>query len=376
MMKTLKYIIFSLTIVLSLSSCKKKSSPKVSVEQETNDLIKIAKGQFDEGKFKTNTPQLQDFNEVIELNGFVDLPPKNKASVATLLEGYVKSINLLVGDHVKKGQTVLVIEAPRLIDLQQNYLEVKEKLAFLKNDFERQQTLFNEKISSQKKYLLAESAYRSSLATQTGLKNKLLLYGVNISEVERGNFSKRIRVRAPISGTISKINIVKGDFISPSQALLELINNTQMHIELQAFERDIPKIKKGQDILFKIPDSSQETYSAKVHLVGASVDQRSKTVSVIGRINKKQNFVLGMFIEASIIIKTSKQLAVVKEAVIKEGESSYVLLLKNKNADFYEFEPHEVTVIQDDGVYISLKEMDDLKDKQILSKGASMFNKD
>lgn len=377
-MKTVKYIIFSLAIVVSLLGCKEKTTTEVVAEQAKDHLVKIAIEQFESGKFEIQKPQLQDFKESIELNGFIDVPPKSKASVATLIEGYVKSSNLLEGDQVKKGQYLLSIESPSLIDAQQQYLEVKEQLTYLKNDFERQKTLFEENISSQKKFLLAKSSYRSSLAKFTGLENKLQLYGINLSEVAKGNFSKIIRINAPISGVVSKINIVKGDFVSPSQALLELINTDHMHLKLQAFEREIHKIKKGQEIRFKIPESSQEAYPGKVHLVGATVNQQTKTVAIHGHINEehKQNLVSGMYVEAAVIIKTDRLLAIDKEAIIKDEGGTYVLLLKNINDDFYNFETLEVTVIQEGEQYTTLGEMDQLKDAQLLTKGAFMFNKD
>lgn len=377
-MKTIKYILFSLAIVLSLNACKEKSTAEVSTEQATDDFIKIIKEKFDTEKFQINKPQLQDFTEVIELNGMIDVPPKNKASVSTFVEGYVQSSNLLVGEQVKKGQYLLAIESPSLLDIQQEYLEVNEQLNFLKNDFERQKTLFEEKISSQKKYLLAESTYRSSLARFTGLKNKLMLYGVNLSEVAKGNFSKTIRIKAPISGAVSKINIVKGDFVSPSETLLELVNNDQMLLELQAFERYIPQLKKGQEIRFKIPESGQNSFLGKIHLLGATVNQQSKTVVVNGTINEeaKHNLVAGMFVEAAVIINTAQTLAIPKEAVIKDAETTYVLLLKNKTTEFYEFEPFYVNIIHEGESHTTLKEIEELKDQQILTKGAFMFNTD
>jgi len=226
--------------------------------------------------------------------------------------------------------------------------------------------------------LLAESTYRSSFARFTGLKNKLMLYGVNLSEVANGNFSKTIRIKAPINGTVSKINIVKGDFVSPSQVLLELINNDHMHLELQAFERDIPQLKKGQKIRFKIPESGEEIYTGKIHLLGARVDQQTKTVEIHGHIDEeeKQNLIAGMFVEAVIVLHTTQIVAIPKEAVIKDGATTYVLLLKNKTAEFYEFEPFDVTILQEGESYIVLEEISQLKDQQILTKGAFMFNTD
>ena len=85
----------------------------------------------------------------------IDVPPENRASVTAFMGGFVKKTPLLVGDRVKKGQLLVVLENQEFVQMQQDYLEVFNQLDYLKAEFERNQTLFKEKIASQKNFLQA-----------------------------------------------------------------------------------------------------------------------------------------------------------------------------------------------------------------------------
>ncbi|MEY4012639.1 MAG: hypothetical protein RIT22_1763, partial [Bacteroidota bacterium] len=69
----------------------------------------------------------------------------DRAQVTTFIGGYVKSTQLLVGDKVRKGQALVMLESAEYLDIQKEYLEVAEQIQYLKSEYERQKTLFDEK---------------------------------------------------------------------------------------------------------------------------------------------------------------------------------------------------------------------------------------
>ena len=66
--------------------------------------------------------------------------------------GYIKKTPLLIGDVVKKGQLLVTIENPDFITLQQEYMEVKQQLVYLASEYDRQKTMREENITSQKSF--------------------------------------------------------------------------------------------------------------------------------------------------------------------------------------------------------------------------------
>ena len=152
---------------------EKNNEVEVVSTKEDHDHITITKAQFDSEKMVFGTLSEFDFNESIEVNGMIDVPPQNKSSISTFIGGYITKTPLLIGNEVKKGQLLVTLQNPEYVEIQQNYLEVAEQLNYLKSEFNRQKTLFDEQITSEKNYLKAESTYKSNLAHYNGLRKKL-----------------------------------------------------------------------------------------------------------------------------------------------------------------------------------------------------------
>ena len=313
----------------------------------------------------------QNFPDIIKTTGMIDVPPQSKEIITSFFGGFVKKSNLLIGDNVRKGQAVVTIENPEFINMQQEYLEAKEQLAYLKNEYERQKTLFNEKITSQKKYLKAQSDYNRKMAIYNGLKKKLKMLNINISTVEQGNFTSVITLFSSISGSVTKINVSKGTHISPADEIMEITNTDHIHIELTAFEKDAMKIKKGQEIRFKIPEASNQVYNAEVHLVGKEISKVTRTVKVHGHLHKKtkNTFTIGMFVEAEIEVAKKEALSLPEGAIIENGEHQVVLKLEaNENNEFH-FEPIEVEVGKTHNGFTEIRSSTLKPNDKILVKG-------
>jgi cobalt-zinc-cadmium efflux system membrane fusion protein len=371
-MKYLYSILFLLTI-LSCGNNEKETLVNPENLNKQHDIV-VSKIQFDSENMELGKLSMQEFNQSITSTGFIDVPPLSRASVTTFMPGYIKSTPLLVGDEVEKGQLLVTLEDPEFIELQQNYMEVSRKLSYLKSEFERQETLFKENITSQKNYLKAESDYKSNLAHYNGLKQKLKMLNINPTHVENGNISSTINLYSPIKGSVTKVNVSNGSYVSASTEILEIINTEHIHLELLVFEKDILKIKKEQPINFTVPEASTNIFNAKVHLVGSSIDPINRTIKVHGHIEDDENspFVIGMFVEANIITGTSNANALPKEAVADLDGVFYALIL-DKQDDEYIFKKVKVEVGNQTETFVEVVNIELFEHKQVLSKGAFML---
>jgi len=369
------YILF---FTLAILGCGQKETQTESAQQETHDDdIIVTKAQFKSENMDLGVLTLRTFNQSVTSTGFIDVPPQNKASVSSFVDGYIKNTPLLVGDIVRKGQLLVTIENTEFIEMQQNYLEVIAKLNYLKSEYTRQETLFTENISSQKNFLKAESTYKSALAHYNGLKQKLKMLNLDPAVIEQGTISSTIKIHAPISGSITKVNVSNGSYLSAANEILEIVNLDHVHLELSIFEKDILNIKKDQIINFKVPEASQETFQAEVHLVGTSVDQTNRTIKIHGHIDDDEhtNFVTGMFIEASIVTSTSEHFALPKEAVVELNDDYYALILESQSDTDYKFGRIKLNIGNQTEDYLEILNKDILQGKQLLTKGAFMLIK-
>ena len=361
----------ALPMILIVLGCGNSNNETEINGQESDDRIKVSKEQFHQNSMEFGSLEEKEFLTGIKVNGMIDVPPENKAVVNSITGGYIKTIPLLVGDAVKKGQRLATLENPEFVRMQQEYMEVKEQLDYLKSEYERQNTMFKEDIISEKVFLKAESDYKRARASCNGLKKQLEMLNIDTTGVEAGHITSVINLYAPISGSITKVYVSKGSYVSPTTPILEIIDNRHIHLELSVFEKDIMKIKKDQKIVFNIPEASAQSYEAKVHLVGTSIDD-NRTIKVHGHPNEHgQSFLTGMFVKAEIITDTTKDMALPESAIIALDDGNYSLVLDEENETYFYFKPLKIEVGSTVNDYTQLKDFGTLSTTdRVLAKGA------
>ena len=355
-------------IALTFLNCSKSTSKNESSDVQEKekvvfetDVIKISIDQYENESLSMTSLVEHSFGARISSTGVIDVPPNGRAVISAQIGGYIKSSPLLIGDQVKKGQLLLTIENIKFLELEQQYLEAKEQLVFLKSDYERQQELFNEKISSEKSFLKAQSDFKITLATYKGLKKKLELLQIDPAQVESGNLTSVSKIFAPISGDITDINSTTGSYVSSSDEIMAIVNTDHLHLELKIFEKDVFNIKKGQTVFFSLPESGSKQFKGSIHLIGKSIGS-DRTVMVHAHIDEPhdEGFIPGMFVQASILTNESSGMGILNKAVIEKNGLAYIVLIKPGEKDTYLLEKIKVETGEVSGDIIMIKNHDRL----------------
>lgn len=337
--------------------------------EESNNII-IENSQFESSNFELGMVSEQEFLDVIEISGEIHLPQKSKATVSALMEGVVGSVDWLEGQWVSKGTTLFFITNPELISMQEQYLVLKGQVTYLRKEYERKQMLANESITTQNELLKVKSELSTAEARYAALGKKLELYGIKVHNLNTESMISSLPIRSPISGYITEINIIQGGYLSSGHPAIRIANMNHMHIELAVLEKDISKIKKGQEIHFSLTSDPSITYTGYVHLINKVVGENG-IISVHGHLDKKKdlNLVPGMHLNAKIILDQKKQLALPNDAIVNMGEELMVLKLLSTANNRYEFEKVRVNVRSQNEMYSSVNEL--VKDdSRYLTKGA------
>jgi cobalt-zinc-cadmium efflux system membrane fusion protein len=375
MTNNLKSILILLAVLL-MSSCgdSEKENSEETATNSSDGGIQLSFAQFEGSDMELGEIEENSFPVSVETTGMIDVPPENKAMVSSFADGYVRETPLLIGDEVKKGQFLVSLENPDYVQMQQDYLDAMEQMNYLKSEYQRQKTLLEEKITSERNFLKAESEYKRNQAKYRALRKKLQMLNLNPEAVEKGNISSMIRIYAPITGSITEMKINNGMYVSAADELMQIIDRDHLHIELNVFEKDVMKLKKGQNIRFIIPEANTDTIEGKVHLVGTSIDEQKRNVKVHGHFideQKKNSFATGMFVEAEIIIDKRKAKALPAESIVSLDNTSYVLVLDTKTDSNYIFKRREVLPGDTFNGFTIIKNSADFKqDDQFLTKGA------
>ena len=375
-MKSIIYKIIALSIVFTLFNCANKEKTTIVDEtienKSSTSFIKVTKAQFKNSNMTLGKLEVKSFPTIVSVNGMVDVPPENKTIVTAKMGGYIKKTPLLIGDKVTKDQVLVTIENPEFVTLQQNYMEIHGQLSYLKAEYNRQKTMLSENITSQKSFLKAESNYKTALAKFNGLQKQLTMLNISPKNVLKGEFTSETAIYAPISGSVTKVHVNRGSYVSPASIIMEIIDNSHIHLELSIFEKDILKIKKEQKINFKIPEASSKVYKAEVHLIGTALEE-NRTIKVHAHIEDEShtNFLTGMFVNAEIITDNVLKKALPDEGVITVDEKSYVLVLINTDENNYYFEQREVEINERFGGFKVIKNEGKFSSNtQFLTRGA------
>lgn len=365
-----------LPLVMGLQSCTSgDDSAAIEIQpqkESTSAFISLSESQFSSAGMKLGEIEPRQFARLIKVNGIMDVPPENKASVSAYFSGYVKDLKLLPGQKVNQGQLLFTLENPEYVQIQQDFLEARGKLSYLKSDYERQQNLVKDNVTSQKNFLKAESDFQVTRARFQSLKKKLEMMNIDPDQLTDENLRTSIAVKAPISGQVTAVNVNRGKFINPSDVAVSITNTDHLHLELNVFEKDLQWVSKGQRINFRLQNAPGNRYEAEVHLVNQYLDPETRTAGVHAHLlgeAENQNFAPGMYVEAEIVSATDTVAALPEDAVHESGGKSWVLV-QNSSGENREFSRIEVKPGRRSGGYLEVLNPGDLpSDAEILVKG-------
>ncbi len=368
----MNYKIIYITIIAACMSCTPKADmTEASSNVETGNITlsekQIATIGLHLGKIDSTT-----ITQKIQVNGYVDVPPQGRASVTTFKAGYVKKVSLLIGDKVKKGQQLAVLEHPDYVKIQQDYLDLSGQLSYLKAEYDRQKTLFEDKITAEKNLLKAEAQFKSSDAQFKGLEQELRMLGLSPEQILQGIISRVIEITSPIEGSVTQMNCVVGKYMPASAEMFEIVDPDHLHMELSVYEQDVMKVKVGQRIIADIPNIGMTSIEGHVFLVGQALEDDSRSVRVHAHFEDESIDVLpGMYLEAHITTHAVRVLSLPIGAVITEGENNFIFVKDKETGSESSFIKTSVKIGARDEAHVEILGPGDLMNAQIVVEGAS-----
>lgn len=333
---TLKYIpvaVFTLSI-LSIG-CNKKaetqaevSKNEVKIEEHAAGNVKeveLNEAQYNASEITLGTFAPKNLSEVINANGYTKLPRQNQADVSVHVSGIVKSIVISEGQAVKKGQLVATIESPEFTRMQEEYLTSKSNLEFLKLEFERQKILIEEEVSAKKVFQKTKAEYDIEKARFNSLQRQLRVLNINTS----ATLSSTVPVLAPISGYITEVNIKIGSNVEAGKPLLSIVDNSQLHVDLLVYEKDLHKVKSGQNVRFVLTNQDNSEIIGTIFSIGKAFENETKSVAVHADIsNDKQQLIPGMYVNALIDVGANTVNALPTDAIVKAEGKEFIFILE------------------------------------------------
>ncbi len=371
---------------ISFTSCKQgnktESKEADKPKEKHSELIEISEQQMKAVGIETGTIEMKNLNSVVKSSGQLEVPPQNKADVNSLISGIIKKIMVLEGSYVRQGQTVAILENTDIVKLQQDYLMLKKEFVYTEQEYQRQKELNTESAGTGKVFQQAASKYETDKAKLSGMETQLQQLNISPASVANGKFVSQIAITAPISGVIGHIPIKTGSYIDMQTSLMDIVDNSQIHCDLQVYEKDLFKVKNGQTVEFILTNQNNKQITGTIFGINQSFENENKSVIVHAKINNTGSIKLlpGMYVSALINIGNQTVQAVPVDAVVSAEGKQYIFMVSGeevkkdegaKKDKHIQFKKVEVATGVTELGYMEITPLEEIpKDAKIVTKGA------
>jgi cobalt-zinc-cadmium efflux system membrane fusion protein len=316
------YCLLVFSFCLVATSCNDKKTVETHEEEKSESVVELTASQFKTIGIEFGSVENRNLNLVIKANGYTTVPPQNMANISTLIGGTVKDILVLEGTFVNKGKVLATIQNLEVVEMQEDYSSAVANIEFLQLEYNRQKTLSEENVNPRKTFQEVKSKLAVEKARAQAAKNKL--QALNMTP----NGSSLVPIVSPISGYVGKISIAKGAFAETGTILFEVVDNSQMHLDLNVYEKDLGSISIGQTIDFILTNQGNKSIKGKIFGINKSFSNESKTVAVHAKINANdsKDLISGMYVSANINITNATVPSLPKDAIVRNGDKYFIFI--------------------------------------------------
>lgn len=338
-MKKLLFIIMIGTTVISVC-CGSKDSNKAATgeagheEEHANpNTATLTEEQIKSIGLELGTIEQKQLTTSLKANGMLQVPNQNKASISSVYNGTVRSLLVQPGNTVRKGQVIATIGNPDFIRIQEEYIGINSRIMLAEQEYNRQKELNEGNAGALKNLQAAESELRVLRARKSSLQQQIELMGINPSSLANGRLISVLPVLSPIDGVVSNVLVKMGSYVDVSTVVAEIVDNSQLHLDLFVYEKDLPKLRDNQLIHFTLTNDPGKEYDAQIYSLGSSFEGESKAVTVHAKVQgDKTGLIDGMNITAVISLDKNTVPAVPSDAIVTAQGQDYIFMVVDEHA--------------------------------------------
>jgi len=283
----------------------------------------------------------------LALPGEVRLNSDRVAHVVPRVAGIVREVLVSVGEDVKAGQVMAVLESRELATLKAEYLAARERQSLAKATFDREKGLWEKKISAEQDFLsakqtLAECAINVERAEQQ-------LHAAGFSEDYLKGISgqthvsyTRYEIIAPFDGSVIEKHITLGESLKDDVSAFTLADLNTVWVNLSVYQKDVSALRKGQPVTISEGDNPATGVNAKVDYVGPLVGEQTRTATArVTLPNENGQWRPGQFVTGFVSTEVTQAVpVVVPKAALQTFEESTVVFTQTDKG----FVPARVTL--------------------------------
>lgn len=260
----------------------------------------------------------------VDVIGSVAVSQDHVAIIGPLVGGRIARLQARVGDQVKTGQVLAVIESAEVGEAQAIYLTARAQLNAAEANLRRESDLVKQRISSEREYEIALANATTERARLKAAVERLSAIGFSpsdISGLERNGYrGGQVPMRASIAGTVIDRMVTLGQAVEKATDAFKIANLEKLWVLLDVYEKDLAKVNVGQEVLVRTEVHAGKSFKAKVTYIDNVIDEATRTTHVrIEFDNPDGQLRIGQLVTARILgdpdIATQEVLAIPRTAV-------------------------------------------------------------
>jgi cobalt-zinc-cadmium efflux system membrane fusion protein len=318
-----------LTSLLLITGCK-KSQPS-SATQAAQDPNLVMANESLLAQIKISEVSQSDVSDILRVAGQIDFDEQALTRIGASVTGRVTQINAQLGNEVKKGDTLALINSSELSNSQLAYLKARSEKEFHRRTVQRAKTLFEADVISAAELQRRESEYEVASAQTRAAQDQLRVLGVNLKAMEElattGSIDSVASVMATIKGVVVERKVTTGQVVQPADVLFTVADLSRVWAVAQVPEQQVAQVKVGQSVRIEVPALQNEQLLGKLIYVGQTVNPETRTVLVRTELDNTSGRLKPSMLASMLIESTpKKQLVIPTSAVVREQDADYVFV--------------------------------------------------
>ncbi len=320
-----------LTVFAALAALLAFAPPVHAADEAPPGEVRLTESQIKLIELATAPAKPGTVSPELTLNGEVAADGVHMVDILPRVAGIVREIPRQLGDTVKAGDTLAIVESTGIAEAEANYLTARSKAGLTGAQAAREAGLRRKGITSEQENQVARQGAEQAAVELRAAERKLALLGVNPKAMGRG--SNTAAVQAPFAGTLIDRRVAVGDQVVETTALFRLANLDRVWVLANVFARDVGKVAVGQPASVTLEGYGDRRFEGAVTWMSNVVDDKTRTVKVrIELDNADRALRPGSYARVVIAARAGTVLTVPASAVQRQGDQSFVFVAGDKGA--------------------------------------------
>ncbi len=278
----------------------------------------------------------------ISLPGEVSVDPDRLAHIVPRVPGVVRQARKKLGEQVRTGEVMAVLESRELSDLKSAFLVAKEQLAFAETTFQREERLWKQSVSSEREYLEAKQALAKAQIELEAAGQKLHALGLSDEYVHNLSFHQGVpfthyEITSPFNGTVIEKHITLGEVLAEDAEAFTIADLSSVWVNLTVYQKDLPFVHINQPVTITSKQGNLIS-SGTVSYISPILFEETRTATARVVLNNAQGrWRPGLFVTARVTVEETDVPVIVQKTALLTMDEETVVFVRTGNS--FELKP-------------------------------------